>query len=838
MTASGPHPDRTARASNQRCFHCNEPLLGSTLQANVGGQVQSVCCAGCLAVAELIATSGLGDFYKYRDTASARPDAIALREDPWRAYERVELAAQFIAQEDDSLAVYLSIEGLRCAACAWLVDRTLTQIAGVRSATVNAANGHARVSWSGSPTLLADVLRTIAKLGYQPHVLGETSPASIRRDESRAALKRLLVASFGMMQVMMFAVATYSANLNHELIDPALANFFRIVSLMVATPVMFYSGAPLFRSAWNSVRARFVGMDVPVVLALVLAYAASVWNAIVVRSGEVYFDSVTMFVFFLTLSRFIHAQAQRRTVTVSDALAKQMPALAHRLGVSGLEDIAVSALNRGDVIVVRTGEVVPADGEIRAGTTSLDESLLTGESLPVARQAGDRITAGTVNLHHPIEVSVRGVGSSTVIAHVVALMRRARSQKPAMSTHADAAAARFLRYVLLGAVATCAAWLVIDPARAFDATLAVLVVVCPCAFAIAMPSALAAATSNLAEHGILVTQPDALEALARIDRAVFDKTGTLTRGDIEVARCTALGAIGEQDCLRIAAALEQASEHPLARAFAPWADGKRVDSIEVAVGRGVQATLDGQRYRVGTQEYVTDLHHDKRAETTLAELSETAIALGDEHRTLALFELTDSLRADAASTIQDFRKLGIESHLVSGDGREAVVSIARRTGIPDCAARRTPKQKLAYIQALQADGHRVAMIGDGVNDAPVLGAADVSIAMGRGAALSHASADMILVNENLHALPHAVRLARRTLRIAKQNLRWSAAYNFVALPLAALGLIPPWLAALGMSASSIAVVLNAMRLVPRTRKSRHSQRATLSASTAISAATT
>ncbi|HEU4603414.1 MAG TPA: heavy metal translocating P-type ATPase, partial [Steroidobacteraceae bacterium] len=813
-------PSDSQRSSNSPCFHCGEPLLGSTLQANVSGAKKPVCCAGCLAVAELIANAGLSDFYQYREGTSVRPDAKTFADDPWAAYAQLDLAHQFTSKEEGTTCSYLLIENLRCAACAWLIEQTVSKIPGVMRVEVNAASGHARVMWNGSAMLLPEVLRTVARLGYRPHPLSSSASADAQRTESRSAMKRLLVAAFGMMQVMMFAVATYSATLNHESIDPALADFFRIVSLLVATPVMFYAGAPLFRSAWNSVRARFIGMDVPVVLALLLAYGASVWNALVSGRGEVYFDSVTMFVFFLTLSRFIHVQAQRRTVTVTDALAKQMPTLAHRIGNRGVEDISVKSLSPGDVILVRAGEVVPADGEIVRGASHFDESLLTGESIPLTRDVGQRVTAGTINLQNPIEVSVRSIGADTALSHVVNLLRRAQSQKPSISKKADLAAARFLRYVLIGAAVTCAVWLAIDPSRAFDATLAVLVVVCPCAFAIAMPAALAASTSNLADHGLLVTRPDALEALAKVDHLVFDKTGTLTHGKLEIARCATFASVSELECLQIAAALEQASEHPLARAFSQWTDARQPTSITTMAGVGVEGVLDGRRFRIGKSDYVAALRGSKLTDSSIAELSGTVIALGDERELLATFELTDAVRADAARTVQALRDMHIACHVVSGDGREAVVSVAHIAGIPECAARRTPEQKLAYIQNLQRQGHCVAMVGDGVNDAPVLGAADISIAMGRGAALSHASADMVLVSENLAAIPHAIRLARRTLAIARQNLRWSAAYNFAALPLAALGLVPPWLAAIGMSASSIAVVLNSMRLMPRARGGR------------------
>jgi Cu2+-exporting ATPase len=627
--------------------------------------------------------------------------------------------------------------------------------------------------------------------------------------------------------------------------EPGLLSYFRIVSLLVATPVMFYAGAPILLSAWNSVRSRSIGMDVPVSIALLLAYGASVWNSLSGADGEVYFDSVTMFIFFLTLGRFVQMSIRQHTAGVTDALARQLPSIAHRVNADGIEDVPVTSLRVGDTIQVRRGEVLPADGQLLDSEAHIDEAMLTGESLPVRRQVGQRVAAGTINVDGPIAITITALGGDTALSHIVALMQRAQTYKPALARNADAAAGKFLGYVLIGAGATCAAWLAIDPSHAFAATLAVLVVACPCAFAIAMPAALASATATLGRHGIALTDADALESLAKVDRIVFDKTGTLTRGELRVANCISLSTLNDSQCLRVAALLERASEHPLARAFLPYLDRGTVEDLQTIAGRGVQGRIDGRVYRIGTPDFVAELsderqqtsEHDcpaanteataiqRRGEVTKldrfiahAESGGTVILLGDEQQALAWFELTDSLRPAAASAVNELRALGIEAEILSGDGHAAVQTVAQQCGITDYLARRTAKEKLTHVLDLQKSGKRVAVIGDGVNDAPVLGAADVSIAMGRGAALAHASAGLVLVSDNLGALPEAVRLARRTLRIAKQNLLWAAIYNLGSIPLAALGFIPPWLAALGMSLSSVAVMLNSTRLLPRAAK--------------------
>jgi len=798
------------------CFHCGEQLGRTQIFATINEERQPVCCEGCRCVAELIASSGLGDFYRYRDGVTVRPEATLSSPDAWDAYRNDAVARGFIRQTAGGYQATLAVEGLRCAACCWLIDRSLRQLPDVHEVSINAATARAHVEWSGDRTTLVAVLRTIAALGYRPHPL---TPASIdlsAQNERRGALKRLAAAAFGMMQVMMFATSIYAAQIAGEVMDPGIVHFFHIVSLLVTTPLLVYVGAPIFLSAWTSIRHRSIGMDVPVSIALLLAYIASVWNTLHADGqAAVYFDSVTMFLFFLTLARFVQMTIRQRTAALSDALARQLPAYAHRSVDGEIEDVPLAELQRDDRLLVKAGEVIPADGILVDSDAHVDESMLTGESLPVAKRAGDQLAAGTLNIDGPLHMMVRTSGNATILSHIVALMQRGQALKPAMMRNADAAAAKFLRVVLGGAALTCIAWWVLDPTRAFTATVAVLVVACPCAFAIAAPSALAAATAHLAHLGVLVTHPDALEALARIDRIVFDKTGTLTRGDVRIERCTAVSNLSSARCLEIAAALELASEHPLSRAFRMVDRPYVATAIQVFAGRGVEGIVDSHRYRIGTPEFVAQLRGASTSATFAEAQTGTLVCLGDEHHELALILLCDTPRENAASAIAQLRRLGIESEILSGDGESPVVATAVYCGVAEFHARQSPEQKLAHVLSLQRADHHVAMVGDGVNDAPVLGAANVSIAMGRGAALAQASAGLVLIGEDLDALPKAIMIARRMGRIARQNLIWAALYNVGSLPLAALGLVPPWLAAVGMSVSSLAVMLNAMRLLPR-----------------------
>lgn len=798
-------------ASRALCFHCNEPLRGARLTARIDGRDEAVCCQGCRAVAEVIAGSGLADYYRFRQDAGARPEPAESLDNSWAALNRPEVAAQFIRSSDATDSVVLAVDGLRCAACSWLIDRVLGDAPGVQEVTTNGATGRTYISWRRADAGLGDICRRIAQLGYHPHPL-KAGTANSQRDERRDALKRLAVAGFGMMQVMMFAVAAYCADLAGEVIDASMSEFFRLVSLLIATPVMFYAAAPVFSAAWRNARTRTLGMDVPVAIALILAYSASVSNTFRSPTATVYFDSVTMFVFFLTLARFVQMSVRHRTLGTTEALARQLPTYAHKLQHREVQDVPLSALAVGDKVLVRLGEVIPVDGELLDEAARIDEAMLSGESLPVLRHAGSRLAAGTINVDGPIHLRVVAVAAATTLSHIASLQQRAQAQRPVLAKVADAAAARFLRYVLIVAGLTCAFWLFVAPERAFEATLSVLVVACPCAFAIATPAAVSAMTAHLARRGLLVTRVDALEALATVDEFVLDKTGTLTQGDIRVRRCRALGDVDAARCLEIAAALEATSEHPLARAFAR--PGQPASDIRAVAGAGLEGCVDGHRYRIGTPEFVAQLRGELTHAGHTTQSAGPAIFLGDERQELALFELQDMPRPEAADFVTALHRMRIHTRILSGDGEAAVKSVADRSGIRQYASRCSPEEKLGHVRSLQNQHHRVAMVGDGVNDAPVLAAADVSIAMGRGAALAHAAADLLLVSENLNHLPEAILLVRKGQRIARQNLLWSAVYNFGSVPLAAAGLISPWLAALGMSLSSIAVVLNAARLLP------------------------
>jgi len=814
------------RATN--CFHCGEPLAGRTVtHARVAGAQAAFCCPGCQAAAGMIEALGLTDYYTFRTGSAARPASDA---DEWHAFDDPAVYEPLSREEAGGRGIILLIDGLTCAACSWLLNQVLERTPGVIRASVNTATGRAHLIWRQDQVPLSQLLRSIARLGYRPSPAGSDAAAAQARAERHSLLKRLAVSGLGMMQVMMFAVALYMGDRTGMEAD--IRAYLRIVSLLVSTPVLLYAGWPFMAGALRAIRARRITMDVPVGLALLLAYSASVINT-ARHAGEVYFDSVTMFIFFLTVARYVEMVARHRSTHLGDALARLLPAIAHRVeaGAAGeaVTDVALAQVGVGDTLLVRSGEIVPADGEILDAWTRLDESMLTGESLPVARGPRARVAAGTLNLEAPFRMRVAAAGGATILAGITALLSRAQSERPRLTREADRTASRFLARVLLVAALVCAVWLYVNPTRAFDATLAVLVVACPCALSLATLVAMASATAALARRGMLVTHADAIEGLAQVDQVMFDKTGTLTAGQMTLGEVKLLGNLDREDCLAIAAALEAASEHPIARAFTQGRAPAPATQVRVLPGEGIEGQVAGKSYRIGTAAFVArglsaptpgavrGATRSLPAAALSAGPSVTesleGIVLGDAQGPLALFTLRDAPRPEARETVAALRAQGLAVEILSGDAPGTVAEVARLCGIDRYAARQSPADKLEHVREVTAQGHFPAMVGDGINDAPSLGGAGVSIVMSRGSALALASADLILVSDSLRALPQAVNLARRAHRIMKQNLLWAAAYNLCAMPLAAIGWVPPWLAAIGMSTSSIIVVLNSLRLM-------------------------
>jgi Cu2+-exporting ATPase len=796
-------------SGGEDCFHCGEPVLtGDRYLVELEDRVRPVCCPGCKAVAEFIRDSGLGDYYTFRTELGQKPDAAepeAVRPE-WLAFDRPSLQERLTSPlSGGRQEATILIEGVRCAACSWLIERAAGGLEGVDEIQVNPATARARLVWKTDTIPLSRLLDTIARLGYQPHPITPDAAQSVALRERRAAMRRLIVAGLGMMQVMTYAVSLYAGAWQGMSVE--IREFLRLVSLLVATPVLIYSGAPFFAGAWRDLRSRRPGMDVPVALALGLAYTASLYNGFR-GSGEVYFDSVTMFVFFLSLGRFVEMLARHRAGEVADAMARLTPATALRIEPGAAEPVpvAIAELDPGDRVLIRPGDPFPADGVLCRGRAEIDESLLTGESRSISRGPGESVIGGSLNVGDPVEMTVERTGRDTLLSHMTRLLERAQASRPALARSADRIARWFVTGVLFTAAAVTIGWYLTDPALAFPVALSVLVVTCPCALSLATPTALTAATSKLATLGILVTRGDALEKLARADHLVLDKTGTLTEGRIRIAKVVSVGELPAERCRAIAAALEVGSEHPLARAF-DNPDGLVAEEVRTLPGRGVEGLVEGRRFRLGSPAFIAG-----DGAPASAFPADVSVLLAGDDGLLAGFVLADRLRADAPATVATIRQRGLAVEIASGDIAAIVERIADETGIDRWQATLRPEDKLARIQELQADGAVVMMVGDGINDAPVLAGADVSIAMGEGAPLAQSSADMILLGRTLSPLSEGLSIADKTLRVIRQNLGWALTYNLVALPLAAAGLVAPWMAAIGMSASSLVVVLNSTRL--------------------------
>jgi Cu2+-exporting ATPase len=661
---------------------------------------------------------------------------------------------------------------------------------------------------------LSDLLRAVQEIGYRASPFDASRAYALQRAERRSALARIVVAGLGAMQVMMYAVPAYLAGDGDMSADIAL--LMRWASLALALPVVFYSAWPFFAGAWRNLRAGRLGMDVPVALGVAVAFAASV-AATLRGAGEVYFDSVTMFVFLLLLGRYFEILARQRAGGALSHLARLVPEFANRLRdfPRSLESerVAVAALAAGEVVLVRPGETFPADGLVAQGVGAASEALVSGEASPVAKSPGSTVIAGSSNLSSPLFVKVTRIGPDTLLSSILRLADHAAAEKPRLIRLADRAVSWFIACVVALAGLAAWYWTAEDPARALPAFVAVLVATCPCALSLSAPIALTVAVGEFAKGGIVIARSRAVEALATAGDVVFDKTGTLTRGELRLKEVAVLGGSSRERCLAIAAGIEAASEHPIGKALADAARGLGAENIQNFPGVGIEALVEGARYRIGTLRFAGQLSPGPIPDEDPG--MDTVVWLGGESGLLASFRLGDEMRREAEEALAMLQAMGVRVHLVSGDGESAVREVAQRLNLPAAEANAEPARKRQYVAELQREGRVVAMVGDGINDAPVLAQADVALAMGGGARLAQLRADAVLVSRDLRDLPRAIRQARRTLSIVRQNIAWAFVYNLLVLPLALAGALTPWAAALGMSASSLVVVLNALRLERR-----------------------
>ncbi|RKZ38409.1 MAG: cation transporter, partial [Gammaproteobacteria bacterium] len=730
----------------------------------------------------------------------------------------------------------LILEGITCAACIWLNERHLRTLPGVIDVQINYSTHRARVRWDDSQIHLSDILQAVSQIGYIAHPYDPSRQQEVLERERKQQLRRIGVAGVLGMQVMMMSLALYAGDWYG--MAPEFKMLFYGVNLILTLPIIFYCAKPFFKSAWRDVSHRQVGMDVPIALALSLAFLGSVYTVInyqlsVFSVQHVYFDSIAMFVFFLLTGRYFELRARQSSARAAESLVHLVPTMATRLSqmADGMKEelILVAELVVGDRLLIRPGENIPADGSILEGQSSVDESLLTGESHPINKSKGQTLIAGTVNIESPLQMQVDKIGADTVLSHILRLLERAQSEKPAMTQLADRVASWFVLGVLILALGVAIYWWNVNPDAWLTITLAVLVVTCPCALSLATPTAMTAATSTLTRVGLLTTRGMALESLARATHFVFDKTGTLTKGRLRLLATHTYGDFNAVECLQYAVALERHSEHPIARALLeagqeipPLQKGMEekiiAESVSNQPGAGMQGDIAGSRYFVGTPAFIADitgLTPETALMQSLQQEGNTLVLLANRQSLLGAFILGDEIRSGAQKLIQTLQQQGKSVSLFSGDHAIAVQRVAKAVGITNVKAALTPEAKLDQVKILQKQGAIVAMIGDGVNDAPVLAQAQISIAMGSGTQIARASADMILLTEHLPNLLIGINTARQTLKIIRQNVIWAIGYNLIALPVAAVGWITPWMAAIGMSFSSLLVVANALRLLKK-----------------------
>ena len=796
------------------CYHCALPVpAGSRFTAVVLGQSREMCCPGCQAVAEAIVAGGLESYYSHRSEASANPETLPVQlVDELALYDRPDVQAPFVRHEGELSETTLLMEGISCAACGWLIERHLRSLPAVAEARLNLSNHRLHVSWNDSLLPLSEVLAQLRSVGYVAHPYQADRAAETLANENRLALRQLGVAGLLWFQAMMATMATWP-EFNIDL-SPEMHTILRWVALFLTTPIVFYSCAPFFRGAMRDLRTRHLTMDVSVSLAIGGAYLAGIWTAMT-GSGELYLDAVGMFALFLLAGRYLERRARERTAAATAQLVNLLPASCLRLDEHGQSvRILLTELQLHDRVLVQPGSVIPADGRIVEGQSSVDESLLTGEYLPQRRRAGDAVTAGTLNVESVLTVEVAALGHDTRLSAIVRLLERAQAEKPRLAEIADRAAQWFLLASLILAAVIGIVWWQIDSSRALWIVLAMLVATCPCALSLATPTALTAATGTLHKLGLLLTRGHVLEGLNQIDTVIFDKTGTLTEGRLALRSVKTLGKLDADDCLSLAAALENRSEHPIAKAFgrAPIA----AEDVISQPGLGLEGMVGGRRLRIGQPGFVCAL--STSAVPRAPEQAGQHLLLGDTHEPLAWLILDDRLRVDAYELLQACKARGWKTLLLSGDSSPMVAEIAKELGIDEARGGLHPDEKLAALQALHRQGRKVLMLGDGVNDVPVLAAADISIAMGSATDLAKTSADAVLLSNRLQTLVQAFGLARRTRRVIIENLLWAGLYNGLMLPFAALGWVTPIWAAVGMSVSSLTVVLNALRLtrVPST----------------------
>ncbi len=802
------------------CFHCGLPIAPEAdYRAQVGGAERRFCCFGCQSVCSAIFDAGLQGYYQ------RTPEGTLLGPPPEppkdiEIYDLDEVQQAFVTCSGDLRDIHLLVEGIHCAACVWLIERGLLRVPGVQSANVNLAAKRLHLRWDNQRIKLSGVIHALARIGYAAVPYDPESAEGAIKKANRAMLYRLFFAGFAMMNMLWISIALYSGASRDEFRD-----FFHWAGLALATPTLLYAGYPFYKGALGGLRGGWLTMDLPIALGLSVTYVYSAYVTVSAsRSGEVYFDTVTNLIFVILIGRYLEGMFRHQAVSATKRLLELQPRAAIVVRDGEERMTPIRGVKPGDQVLIKPGCKVPVDGIVLEGCSAVDESMLSGESAPLSKSAGSQIFAGTFNTNGALLVEVRTSLQETTLAKIIRLVEEAQSSKAPIQRLADKIVPWFVLVTLVCATLTFLVWNSKDFEIALMAATSVLIITCPCALGMATPMSIAVASGLGAKHGILIKNGLVLETLSRVNHFVFDKTGTLTEGRMSVAQLHVAPGMTKQEVLRHAAAVERYSEHSVAKAIVAEADKEQlnyrdapVTGFQTTAGLGVEAGVEGKNVLLGSVEWLRrrGIALDAQLLTRAHELEAQAmscvhVAMGGAH--LAVFALADQLRGDAPQLISELRAAGIAMTLLSGDRKPVAEAIARQLGGMEVIAEVLPQDKDQVIRQLQQQGAVVAMVGDGINDAPALIRADVGIALGSGTDVSVESADIVLMHNELNKVRQATLLSRRTLRTIKQNIGLSFVYNAIMVPLAMMALVTPLVAAITMPLSSLAVIGNAARI--------------------------
>lgn len=791
----------------KECFHCHEPIPENvTIFAKVQGSEQEVCCYGCKAVAEFLDEQGYCEFYDYRgDSLPSSKAKIA--EEKWKQYDdsvNFQIYTQFLS--DSRYIVSIFLEGIYCSACGWLIDKHLKSLDGIYDVKLNTVTKMLQVEFDTGTIQLSQILSEINRLGYLPVLNKDKNTEQQSIKERKASLKRLLVSGLGMMFIMTLAVPIYGSEYSE--MDKTIYRFFMLTSMLVATAVYFYSGRTFLQNAYRDLSNKHLGMDVPVALSITLAYGASCWNVLTDNGATIYFDSMVMFIFFLLAGRFVEMTVRHQGMDANEALGSMIPVSVKKIANSEEVQVPLDTIAKGDIIRVNEGEIVPVDGEIIEGEGKVDESMLTGESIPVIKTLGESLMAGSRITTGLIDIRSTAIGNDTVLAGLSGMLESAQLQKPKTFQVVDKIAGWFVATVLLLAAITAIYYSFYDADRTLIIVLSVLVATCPCALSLATPVALTAASVRLMKHGILIKNLDVITKTSKIRNWFFDKTGTLTEPYMSVLQIHNYSDMSDSDIFRIMASLEHKSSHPIASAFTDFFDNSIIVSeLKETSGSGIEAMISGNIYKAGSKKWcgVTEKENIKSRNILMY--------LTKNSKLLAIFELNNKLRKGSKEQILQLKNNGNLISVISGDKKESVENIAKQISVEKYYFEQTPEEKINKIHTNQQQGIQTVMVGDGVNDAPVLAQADVSISFNQGTQLARAASDMIIMGSSLENIGILNEVSKKANRIIHQNIIWALIYNLSVTPLAIMGYLAPWMAAIGMSVSSLFVVLNAKRIL-------------------------